>query len=277
MSAHTTLRAAALIALVASCLTMVSDAICPVSPRLRALPRLTLWAWERPEDLRQIDPAATAVALLDRTVSIKADGAVEVRPRMQPVAYPANATRIAVVRIEMQADTMLIPCLKSETLRQAQGSLWGTPICFGFRQAVLDSLLDSARQPGIAAFQVDFDATRRQREFYRELLLSLRREMPPGLPLSMTAFASWCSWDDWIRGLPVDEAVPMFFSMEPDRRSAGASFGEYRLRESLCLGSVGVSTREPWPAGEMASKRIYLFSHRGWRRDLALADAWRLP
>ncbi len=29
----------------------------------------------------------------------------------------------------------------------------------------------------------------------------------------MTALASWCAGDDWLRDLPVDEAVPMLFRM----------------------------------------------------------------
>ena len=39
-----------------------------VRPRMEALPSLTLWTWERREDLSGIDPASTAVASLDRTV-----------------------------------------------------------------------------------------------------------------------------------------------------------------------------------------------------------------
>jgi hypothetical protein len=169
-----------------------------MSRRMRDLPRLTVWAWERPEDLRGIDSAATAIAYLDQTLLLRSDGGrsdggVLAEPRMQPVAFPAKATRIAVVRIEVEPGTVL----SSE-----------------IRHRALEHLLNSVRQPGIAAFQVDFDATRSQRGFYRDLLIDLRREMPPHLPLSMTALASWCSWDDWIRDLPVDEAVPMFFRME---------------------------------------------------------------
>ena len=80
--------------------------------------------------------------------------------------------------------------------------------------------LRTASRPGIAALQVDFDAKRSERGFYAALLRSLRSQMPPQLPLSIAALASWCSNDDWISGLPIDEAVPMLFRMEPDRRQA---------------------------------------------------------
>ncbi len=100
--------------------------------------------------------------------------------------------------------------------------------------------------------------------------------MPASLPLSITALASWCSYDDWIATLPVDEAVPMLFRMEPDRRRARPDRPELRIREPLCTGSVGISTHEPWPE-EMADKRIYIFADRGWRNDLSLLSDRKLP
>ncbi|MGB8260649.1 MAG: DUF3142 domain-containing protein [Terracidiphilus sp.] len=230
------------------CLGVRSD----IGPRARLsaqmgrLPALTLWAWERPEDLTSIDPATTAVAYLDRTILV-GDG-VLCRPRRQPLTVPGGTTRIAVVRIE---------ALPSARLDDAQTT------------RVLDLLLESARRPGIAALQVDFDATRSQRRFYAGLLRELRRRMPAGLPLSITALASWCSNDDWIAALPVDEAVPMFFRMEPGRRQKAPDAPEMQVREPLCTGSAGVSTREDWPEG-LAGKRVYVFADRGWHDDLEL-------
>lgn len=110
--------------------------------------------------------------------------------------------------------------------------------------------------------QIDFDATRSQRAFYRALLFDLRRQMPANLPLSVTALASWRSYDDWLRGLPIDEAVPMFFRMEPDRRRAPASLAGFRIHEPLCQESVGISTTDAWPP-DIAGKRIYLFPDDG--------------
>jgi len=52
--------------------------------------------------------------------------------------------------------------------------------------------------------QIDFDARRSQRRFYVRLLRDLRRRMPPSLPLSITALASWCAYDDWLSGLPIE-------------------------------------------------------------------------
>lgn len=239
------------------CLVLRSDALPTprhhLSLRMSRLTRRTLWAWERPEDLRAVDPKTTAIAWLDQTILLGTEAAGI--PRRQPFAYPTGIARMAVVRIEA------LPGAKLDAMQQ--------------RQAIA-LLLQSATQPGIAALQVDFDATRSQREFYGELLLDLRRQMPAALPLSITALASWCSYDDWIADLPVDEAVPMMFSMEPDRRRAPADSPWFRMREPLCQGSVGISTHEPWP-DNLAGKRIYVFADRGWRQDFSLLAGRKLP
>ena len=47
---------------------------------------------------------------------------------------------------------------------------------------------------------------------------------------------------------PSDEAVPMMFRMEPDRRRAPPSVEDFQIREPLCRTSTGVSTDEPWPS-----------------------------
>jgi len=175
------------------------------------------------------------------------------------MSYPASVVRIAVVRIEVEPGADL----------KSDGGL-------AMARETASLILDSVARPGIAALQIDFDATRSQRAFYTTLLNNLRARMPAALPLSITALASWCSSDDWIGGLPVDEAVPMFFRMEPDRRRAPADRPEFQIREPLCSASVGVSTHERWPS-DVAGKRIYIFADRGWRQDMALLADRRLP
>lgn len=227
------------------------------SLRMKLLPARTLWAWERPEDLTSIDPTTTAIAWLDQTILLGDEA--NSQPRRQSLGYPAVAVRIAVVRIETR------PGLRLDEDHEIK-----------LKQQTVHLLMESARQPGIAALQVDFDATRSQRGFYADVLSDLRRQMPPDLPLSITALASWCSYDDWIGNLPVDEAVPMFFRMEPDRRMAPADLPQFRLREPLCMGSAGISTHEAWPEG-LTGKRLYIFADRGWKQDLSLLATRRLP
>jgi hypothetical protein len=218
-----------------------------VSARMARLPRLTVWAWERREDLRAVDARTTAVAYLARTVVV--DGGVHVVPRRQAMLLPAavGLVKIAVVRIEV---------------------VNGAALDEDSARAVAKAVSEAADD--VAALQVDFDARVSQREWYADVLRAVRARMPQEMPLSMTALASWCSYDGgWMRGLPVDEAVPMMFRMEPDRRRAGVTgwgAGDFAVREPMCAGSVGISTREDWPP-DMRGRRVYVFADRGWSRD----------
>ena len=133
----------------------------------------------------------------------------------------------------------------------------------------------------VVALQVDFDARQSEREWYANVLRRVRAGMPVEMPLSMTALTSWCSYDGgWIEKLPVDEAVPMLFRMEPDRRRVAEGGGlaavdrvrDFAIRESLCAGAAGISTTEAWP--RTAGLRVYVFPDRGWSRD-GLAETVR--
>ena len=128
------------------------------------------------------------------------------------------------------------------------------------------ALATLAEQPGVVGIQVDFDASVSQREFYRELLTELRRQMPDRLGLSMTARPSWCTGGDWTEGLPVDEAVPMLFRPDPDR-PADRSWSEHgeNFPSPPCQESAGVSTDDPLPA--LGERRYYVFNAQPWSRD----------
>jgi hypothetical protein len=220
------------------------------SAMLAHLPHTVLWVWERPEDLRSIDASTTGVAVLEKTVYL--GSSLTVDDRRQPMILPAGVSRTAVVRIETVAGFRGDPELA---------------------QAAAGALLQTARAPGLADFEIDFDATRSQRPFYRDLIQRVRAQMPPNLPLSITALASWCSNDDWLADLPIDEAILMFFRMEPGRRQM-TDAAKYRVQEPLCEGSVGVSTDEAWPP-EIAGRRTYIFADEGWGRDLPLLKTTR--
>lgn len=214
------------------------------------LPKRILWIWERPEDLRELDPSSTGVAVLEATLHL---GSSATRVfRHQAILLPERTARIAVVRIE--------------TDQRFAGHKDDSAL---LRSAVAN-LQHISQQPGISALQIDFDAKRSERAFYRKLLTDLRQQMPRDLPLDITALVSWCSTDDWIGDLPINAATPMFFRMEPDRRRLLLNAApEYQLREPLCSGSMGVSTTEAWPA-DQAGKQLFIFSDRGWAKDIAM-------
>lgn len=226
-------------------LTVSRDSSAESRAAMTGFPRLVLWAWERPEDLSFIDVNKVGVAYLAETIRLDG-GAVSVLPRRQPLKIPDGTALIAVVRIE---------ALGSLALNSSQA------------KQIVDSVTTISETHGVKGVQIDFDAAKSQRDFYRSLLTGIRQKLPPGMPLSMTALASWCIYDDWLTGLPVDEAVPMVFRMGADRLQvlsrleSGADF-----RSALARDSVGISVDEKLdvlPRG----RRIFVFNPKPWSQE----------
>jgi uncharacterized protein DUF3142 len=214
--------------------------------RLAAFPPVVLWAWERPELLDFVDPQAVGVAFLARTLYLSGSEVI-VRPRLQPLSVPPETKLMAVVRLEV--DRRRLPELSRQQLATAT-------------QAVADV----SSLHGVQALQVDFDASLSQRAFYRAVLQQLRRQLPASMPLSMTALASWCIYDDWLTGLPVDEAVPMVFRMGVDQPRIRRYLAHGDFRVAACRHSLGLSTDEP-PPPVRAARRLYLFHPHAWRPE----------
>ncbi len=207
------------------------------------LPRIVLWAWERPEKLGFIDPARIGVAFLDRTLWLRGD-AVVVRPRLQPLEVPPGTKLIAVARIESAVDN-------SATLSAGQ------------RSEAVSALAEMAGRPGLAAIQIDFDATVSERGFYAELLRNLRQRLPEAMPITITALSSWCLGDHWLEGMPVTDAIPMLFRMGPDEHQVRIHLAAEREFRPECRASVGISTDEPMPRLPLG-RRVYIFHPRPW-------------
>jgi hypothetical protein len=210
------------------------------------VPERVLWAWEEPEDLHTL-PTNVGVAYLAETYLLTDH--ITVLPRRQPL-YPApGAPLIAVVRIETRPGFADTPAL---------------------RLALAERLAYYGTRTDIRALQLDFDATQSQQPFYRSVLGLLRPQLPPTLPLSITALVTWCGPHSWLHTLPIDEAVPMEFRMGGPRAMAFASSTRptYAITEPLCRTSLGLSTDEPWPASVSTlnpSTRVYLFAPRPWQ------------
>jgi hypothetical protein len=139
----------------------------------------------------------------------------------------------------------------------------------------------TAQITGVTALQIDFDATLSEHALYRDLLIEVRKQLPPHFPLSITALASWCIGDRWLAQLPpgtIDEAVPMLFRMGQGTLEVthylanGNSF-----TVSACMTTLGLSTDEPFShdiisgkfsglAFGVREKRIYVFSPRAWQQ-----------
>lgn len=219
----------------------------PLLHRLQG-PNIVYWAWERPEDLRFLDSREEAVTFLSSSVELLPDR-VNLFPRKQPLLLLPATQLMAVVRIYSHPTSPA--SLNSSQL-----------------EAVVNAAISATRQPHVSALQIDFDARSSERAFYSCILAELRRQLGPQFPISITALASWCIGDRWIRALPVNEAVPMLFSIGPE----AAEIRQYLLShasfpEPLCRGSLGLSTGEEWPKKIGGNTRIYVFNPQSWTRE----------
>jgi hypothetical protein len=193
-----------------------------------------LWAWERPEDLRFLDPTSAGVAFLAGTITIDR-GHASLKPRLQPLLMAPGTKLMAVVRVESRG--------------QPPGDL-----------EHLAAMLTAGVRPGISGLQMDYDAAVSERAFYRDLARIVRARLPRDIPLTMTALVSWCASDDWIRDFPVAEAVPMYFRMGAEPYLRRAAF-----RNPLCQASTGLSTDEMIRVP--LHRRVFLFNPRSWTRE----------
>jgi hypothetical protein len=196
-----------------------------------------------------VDPSVAAVAYLSRTVSWRG-GQVTSRPRLQPLDVPAGTAVMAVIRLESR----------------------GTPLPDA--AAVAAEVLKDAARPSIRAVQIDFDARASERGWYTQLLQQVRRRLNPSKPLTMTALASWCMGDPWVRSLPVSDAVPMLFRM-----GAGEPREVREFSVAMCRSSVGISTDE-LPYAVPRGRRLFIFNPRAWSPDvyreaLQFARRWK--
>lgn len=205
-------------------------------------PKVILWAWERPEDLTFIDPQETGVAFLAKTIYLRGDK-VAVKPRLQPLKLAPGTKLVAVVRIE--SDPTDKPSLSSAQTQQTA-------------REIINSSVSSV-------VQIDFDAKVSERNFYRELLQQVRQQLPASTTLSITALASWCAGDDWLKDLPIDEAVPMLFRLGVDQRQFQRRLETgQRFESPRCQNAAGVSTDEPVTPPTV--DRLYIFHPEPWSK-----------
>ena len=201
-----------------------------------------LWAWRREEDLSFIDPARVKVALWTGTIFIK-DDEFAVEHRANPITYPTEAEIVGVVRLEATSvpDDSIVPRLA-------------------------DAIIAASRPFRPVEHQLDFDARLSQRDFYRRLLDALRVRTGEA-KLSITALASWCFYDDWVRALPVDAVVPMIYRMGPDGDAIRhVLYTERAFPAPVCDGNIGYSADEPLAPVD-GLRRVFLFHPKPWTED----------
>jgi hypothetical protein len=216
--------------------------------RLERMPPVMLWAWERPTDLRFINPDETGVAFLAQSIRLRS-GEVEIRPRLQSLNLPKGARVMAVARVETEK-----PALSAQ-----QG------------EQLAEAIAGMAKLPNVSNIQIDFDATKSERAFYRHVIVDVRRRLPDDVSLSITALASWCTYDNWLSDLPIDEAVPMLFRMAADAKQIASRLDAGDDFIALpCRNSYGISTDEP-RSSLSAARRLYVFNPDPWTEQAVRA------
>jgi hypothetical protein len=226
---------------------LVSDQNISARTQMRFdMPPLVLWAWDRDDDLSFIDIRDTAVAYLAATVILRGE-TVFLAPRHHPLAPPKGTRLIAVAHVEVDRH-------EPPVVSDAQAHAFA---------ATLAALRET--RPG-EFLQIDFEATSSQRAFFVKAVAALRERLPNAM-LSATALTSWCLHERWTQALAVDEVVPMFFRMGPDRRRIRDYFADGGdFRSANCRTSIGVATDELPPAIP-SGRRIYAFSPRRWNAE----------
>lgn len=211
-------------------------------------PKTWLWAWERPEDLRFLGGRRdVGVAYLARTVTLSGER-VSVYPRRQPLHVEPSTPLTAVVRIEVPRGVAPLP---------------------GVLDRAAHEVVSALPEGRVRRLQIDFDVRASEEGFYRALLGRVRAELPPGTWLAITSIAANCMDErSWLSTPPpVDEVVPMFFTMGPDARRV-------RLRLAVtdaypvevCRGELGVSVDELALVGAPLpdTRTLHAFSSAPW-------------
>ena len=209
-------------------------------------PKLMLYAWLAPgPSAAELRDAGVAFDLAD--VMLDRDD-VWVSPRGAELRLPAGTFAMPVLRLNFEPEGKRKP-------------LWTARQRTQIGQIIAEAVeLTQAR-----SLQIDFDAPVSGRAFYRSVLEDARRRLGPDVFLSITALASWCDAGSWMKGLPVDEIVPLAFRLGQaeqsvqSRLSRGEGFGF-----AGCRASIGVES-EGWRPPIARGQRVYVFPfYRGW-------------
>lgn len=194
-------------------------------------PRLMLWSWYAEDDFRPLAGRGLGVAYLALSLRLERQNTVTPNPRANSLRIPPNMYRMAVVRFDYSVEGPDRPAF-SPRQRELAVRMIGEIVVLSRAQSL----------------QVDFDAPQSAWPFYRQLLSEVRARVGSEVFLSITALVSWCgSAQSWLAGLPVDEMVPMGFSMG---RSAPAVMTMFQrgghLEYPACRASLGVELPSEW-------------------------------
>ena len=220
------------------------------------LPDEVWWYWDRPATQLPTPAPGVGAAVVTTHIIFSGEGFVR-QPRRSALHLPSDVPTVPVIHVEV------------DPARPFAGNA-------AQRDALRDAVVDVVGRGGSTRWvQLDFEARRTQRGFWRAAVEAIKAALPPGFRLSVTALASWCYGDRWLGDVPADEIIPMYFRLgraRPDyvlRSAAGVT-------ESRCALAHGVANDEPpWPV--VLSGRRYVFLGRASWRPINNSSHERAP
>lgn len=258
-------------------------------------PKLTVWAWERDEDLSYIDPTKVRVAYFAGNIYVRGSS-VRFRPRTQKLKLPRNAVAFPVFRIESirtsnvsnephrsrlmerkRDEDLNVPSIEAasfvaKTIAARTEKLQSTLQQSDLQQSNLQQKNKHSHNLCTNTVQIDFDALEDERPFYKELLKNLRKELPRGTRISITSLASWLLADKWMECGSADEAVAMLFSIGPGKKEVLSVLKTRRLDTGADIPvAIGISASEHMTNRvlfesdvQRKAENLYIFSSRPW-------------
>jgi len=209
----------------------------------------TLWVWDGDQDLTFLEAGEADFAVLLGYLERNETGEFMIRNRSGRVTLP-ETQRAGVIRIPNKTS------VKAGASRKAARAI--ATACKQYDQDIC---------------QVDFDATVSEREWYRRTLTHLQKRLP-NQTVSMTANLSWCTkYDDWIKMLPVDHIVPMYFSLSVGENAfaneylpALSSTGPCSQNAGFAVGQLDMAKKLPTRLFDDTIP-VWIFSAKTWSQS----------
>ena len=223
--------------------------------------KLYYWVWDYNQDFTTIKlPRSTGVAYLAATIHVSSQ-AIIADSRHCRLVIPNNIPKISVIRIEL-ANKIDIKNLKQKESINKINSL----------------ILKYADLNNVEAVQIDYDTRLNERDFYISLIKDLKTKINNQVQLSITALASWCLYDTWIKVLPIDQIVPMFFTLGNDTNNIIEYFKESKdINYAKCLNNIGISVNEEklaklilkdvYKAKSRPKPVVFIYSPKAWDKN----------
>jgi len=222
---------------------------------------VSIWAWDRFDDLSFLKDD-TSVTSYAGTFYLR-DNRSLFDPRKKELVCPK--------------DTLRMPSFRIESVSKIEPDYEESAIA-GICETIKQYLRNHNECQKMV--QIDFDASQSEREFYKKLLVELRKTLKTNqntsdTKISITALTSWCLKDKWMQSLDVDEIVIMLFSLGPDKEEILTSLKDNNLDTgNKASTAIGISANEPNTNEALKilgilndAQKVYIFQSLPWTKN----------